>query len=385
MTFAPNRLQFGGMSIGVWVGALLCASAEDAPAPPDEAPVAGPARFALAAAGLGSFAVGTVWFFGGGQLLGAGDPAAVMMGAGFVGMAGAAIGGTTRALSQSESPFDGRVSDPLVSVGLGAGGTATFGESAPSGLNARVGPQLQLGNHLRLSPSAAVGTDLGRTVDVETRPQGGIDPVLAQRQQGLDVATELRWFPGDGADRVTGWNRIDLVAGTVAQVRWERYEYLQIGGERGIRRILFAPLTLGARWNLSERQRFEAVVGPRIDVVAWSDGAGGGFTAAPGYFGPLYFVTRYDIHVPHGDLLGAQARSRLRLGYTSSHFDGLGVDVGSVIGYAGALSVDWALEWRPYRAGGPGGWAWWTDLGVTLAEGGGAALTVGMVPRGRRP
>ena len=298
------------------------------------------------------------------------------MGAGFLGALGAGLGGGVRAVTGPEEAFDGRVTVPIVSASFGSWGTATVGERRPSAAAVAVQPRFELGPRLRLSPVVVVRSDLGRAVDVDVRPQGGTDPILAVGRRGVDLEAELRWFPGDGTSRTTGGNWIDLFARTFANVRWERIDYLQAGGQRGMRRIQAVPIALGARLNLSERQRFELATGPRIDSLAWSDGQGGGYEAAQPFAGPLHMVVRYDIHLPHGDLLRAAARSRFRIGYHSSLFDGQGIDVAAVIGYIGPLTLDWDLELTPneHRC------ALWAGARFTVAENGGGVLTIGVVP-----
>ncbi|MEZ4240492.1 MAG: hypothetical protein R3F59_30925 [Myxococcota bacterium] len=370
-----------------WIAGSSWAGADPAPAGPTRPaaepaaeprePHAGTARAALALAGVASVAAGTAWFFEGGTWLGAGDPAAVWMGAGLLGATGAALGAGARALSHGEGDVGERVSVPLVSANLSSWGTTTAGETAPPSGAVALEPRVWLGRRVRLSPRLAVDAQLGREVAVDARPQGGIDPVLATSRVGLDLGVLARGYPGDRSDRVSGWNRIEAVAGPLVAARFERRDYLQLDEQRGLRRLMVVPLALGARWNLSERQRFEALVGPRIDAIAWSAGDGSGYTGAPAYLGPLYATVRYDVQVPlHAPILGASARSRLAVAYTNSHFDGLGLDFAAVIGYVGAMSLAYDLELQPPERP----WALWLGAEAVWADGGRASLTVGFVP-----
>ena len=346
--------------------------------PPE--PGAGAARAALALAGTGAAALGALWFFEGG-VPGAGDPGIALMGAGFTGLVGATAGAAIRASADGEGAFADRVSAPLISAGLSTWGSPFLGESDPATGTLALQPRIWLSDHLRLSPATSIQGLLGRRLQVETRPQGGLDPILATSGWGLDAAWELRWYPGDGTDRTTGLNQLELITGPAVSLRLEHLDYLQVGGRRALRRGQLVPLTLGARWNLSERQRYELVLGHRLDLLAWSDGVGGPWSSelAPG---PLFLIARYDVQLPHpGPILGLDGRSRLRLSYTTSRFDGVGIDIGPVIGYLGPLTLSWDAELQP-----PGAQlALWLGLSATVAEDSTLALTLGLVPRRRGP
>lgn len=349
-------------------------------APPTPPPRGGPARLALALAGTGAAAVGTLWFFEGG-IPGAGDPGLALMGAGLMGLVGAGTGAVIHTQSDSEGAFADRVSAPLISAGLSTWGTSVLDETDPATTTLQLQPRIWLSDHLRLSPATGLSGQLGRALQLETSPQGGLDPILSTTRWGLDAAWELRWYPGDRSDRTTGLNQLELITGPIASLRLEHLDHPQTGDQRALRRGQLVPLTLGARWNLSERQRYEVVVGHRLDTLSWSDGAGGPWASSimPG---PLYLLARYDVQIPHpGPIAGLDGRSRLRLSYTTSRFDGAGIDVGPVIGYIGPLSVAWDTELQPSRSH----LALWLGLAATVAEDSTAMLTLGLLPRRREP
>lgn len=355
----------------------LAADPSETTAPPGDPRGGGTDRIVLALASVGGLAAGAVWFFEGGTYLGAGDPAALLMGASFVGLTGASVGSLTRLSAGSDAAFDDRVAGSWVSLEGTSFGTTTEGERRPASSALRLSPQIHLGEKLRLTPSLRSSLQVGPHVDVDPRPQGDLEPALRSRSDSLDLSLELRAFPGPGIDRRTGLDRIDFIARPLLQMRFERIESLPGGDVRRLRRTALVPLTLGARYNVSERQRFEVVAGPQLDGIAWSGERGEGFDSAPMYWGAPFMAVHYDIHVPYlWGPLEERARSRLRIAYTSSQFAGLGIDTSAVIGYIGPLTLQYDTEWRSKS----GGAALLTGLSATLAEGGSAALTIGFVP-----
>ncbi|MBX2797013.1 MAG: hypothetical protein KTR31_05080 [Myxococcales bacterium] len=349
----------------------LCTAHADEPS---ARPGGGPERAILAVAGTAAAAAGAVWFFDGG-IPGAGDPGVALMGAGLLGVAGAALGSGARGLSIHEEEVGPRVSAPWVAASLGSWGTPTFGETAPAVPILSTQPRIWFTDRLRFTPATAVRVQLGPRVSAEATGEGDVQPVLSQTQWGVDAAWELRGYPGDPSERLLGAGRVELVGQVQANLRFERLDFVAAGGGRRLRRGQIVPLAVGARWNLSERQRYEVIAGPRLDWLSWAE-PDGAFTGAwlPA---PLLVVARYDVQVPHPGLLaGLDGRSRLRLTYETSRFDGAGIDVGAVIGYLGPVHLTW--ETHLHRPGARVGA--WLGLQATVAQDSAVMLTLGVAP-----
>jgi hypothetical protein len=341
-------------------GLLMVSSAAiGEPGPP------GKSRVALAAAGTGGVAAGTVWFFALGDSLGAGDPASVLMATGAVGVLGAAVGAV--ATTGNETGFDDRAAVPPIAVSLGTGGTPYFGEEIPYPATVTLQPRFWIANRARITLGGAAHVDLGNRIDRDWRPQVTSTPALTSRSTGLDLDSELRLYLANDIP-------IDLAIRPVIHHRRDRYTY-QSGGNRTVLRTQVVPAALGVRWHLSGRQRFETFLGPRWDALAWSTPTG--TKAAALQPGPVFLDTRYTLDAPHHrPVFGLNATSRASLGYVHSNFDGSGLNVAAVVGFMGPFYAEYDLRLRRRLD------RWGLQLGVdaTVGEGGGLALSIGGLP-----
>ncbi len=340
------------------------------------APTGGPGRVALVVGGVASAVAGAAWFLEFGDRLGSGDHAAMLLGGGAIAAGGALAGALAVATVDGDGAnIDDRAFAPSVAVTLGSGGTSTLGESAPIPGSVALTPRLQLSDRLRLTPRAVGHLDLGSTVHVDPRPQLDAPPGLTTRSSGIDLEIELRGTLGPDAARPT----FDWILRPGWSNRWESRIYAD-DSERDLRRARVLPATVGGRWHLSGRQRFEMLVGPALTNVGWSEG--GGRDATPVILGRTYFEATYQVGFDHaGPVLGHHATSRLRGRYVHSTYDGVGYNVGAVIGYFGPFEVAYDVRLRRR----PSAWALQGGLGMAIGDGGGVAATVGLVPPVRTP
>ncbi|MCB9674574.1 MAG: hypothetical protein H6737_05615 [Alphaproteobacteria bacterium] len=348
---------------------LLLSLSAGAVEPPKDPERPGLQRVVLGVAGTGAMAAATVWFFYAGDSLGAGDPASLLAGAGFIATAGAMLGASHTVVAPDEADLDGEASTPVVRMGLGYGGAPWAREKTAHGLWVDVRPRVNLGR-LRLTPGLTVRQQLGARVDVDWRDQPGTtyDPALTETNRGFDADVEAR---------VRVIEHVDGIATPMLSMRFERFAYAD-GSVRTLRRSMIVPLAVGFRWRISGRQYFESIAGPRWDQLAWGGDQGSG--AAPAFYSPLFLSARYRIQVAHPDLRGGLLRSRFGIAYTHSNFDGEGVNVGAVIGFMGPFRFDWDTRWTPPR--GP---ALQVGVDYSFGVGGGFGLEVGVAPRGSRP
>ncbi|MEZ4318830.1 MAG: hypothetical protein R3F61_15050 [Myxococcota bacterium] len=344
----------------------LTASAADPPADPERP---GQQRLALGLAGTGAMAVGVVWFFYAGDSLGAGDPAALISGAGLIATGGALLGAAATRIDRDEADLEGEASTPVFRTGLSYGGAPWAREKTAHGLWVDVRPRIPVGR-LRITPGLTLRQQLGNRVDVDWRPQpdAGFAPSLTEGERGIDVDVELRARVIDD---------VDVIGTPLLSTRWEHFQYAD-GSERRLQRTMVVPLGVGFRWRISGRQYFESVAGPRWDHLSWSGDQGSG--AAPAYFSALYLISRYRIQFAHPDLRGGTLRSRLGVSYLHSNFDGQGYNIGASIGFMGPLQADWDIRWTPPR--GP---AIQAGLDLVVGDGGGIGFDLGIAPRGSRP
>ncbi len=308
--------------------------------------------------GLGSAAamgLGSWWMLSLGESLGSGDPAAVLFGAGAVGLLGASTGAAVTLFDPSTDGLADPANTARAFLGIAPDATAYVDEQAPWAAYGGLAPRVQLGRW-RLTPMARTGLDIGATREVDPISGG----TSSLREWQLGVAFEVRGAVGDPEQPV-----LDLVWRPSLELRVDDVTYVD-GTEATFRRRLGAPLTVGTRWYLTQRQRLEVVAGPRFDEIRWVDGAGWSR-------GPLYLEAFYSIDLAHA---GAITGSRLQLGYVHSKLDGAGLDLAAVNGIFGPALVRYDVRWRPR----PTAWALQGGLRLVLADGGGAAVEVGVVP-----
>lgn len=348
---------------------LLLALTASAAEPPLDPERPGRQRVVLGLSGVGGMAATAAWFFIAGDSLGAGDPASLIGGAGFIAAAGAVVGAATAHIAPDEADLEGEASTPVVRMGLGLPGAAWAREKNASTAFIDIRPRLNV-SRLRITPGLMVTQQLGRARDVDWRdqPSGAFETSLERRSRGIDLDIEFRTRVVDD---------LDLIGTPLLMTRWEGFEYAD-GSERSLRRSMVVPLAAGFRWRISGRQYFESIAGPRWDQLAWGGDAGEG--SAPAFYSQLFLVARYRIQLAHPDVLGGLVRSRVGLTYTHSNFDGQGYNIGAVIGFMGPWGFDYDVRWTPPR--GPaiqGGFNW------VVGDHGGIGFDVGLAPRGSRP
>lgn len=318
-------------------------------------------RRRLRRAGLAGMAVGGLWYLAIGDTLGAGDPASLIAGAGLVATTGALAGGAVAVLDPREPPMDWEASGPPLQLNWGLDGSNTYGERNPGGLGLEMAPRFVVADHMTLIAGMEFRSLLGSELQVDSRPQGDFDTALERWSWGLDVTPELRWYH----------EGFDLRLRPMVLTRQEATTYAD-GSGRQIRRQAIMPVTLGARFYLSGRQRFAVYVGPRWDRLTWTEG--GEWADGDLRLGPLYGEAFYTLNLPHSELPGGlQGASRLRIGYEHSNFDGQGFDFGASIGFFGPVTLRYDMQLRRPN------WKSGVQVGVqgTLNQGGGVALTLG--------
>ena len=305
-----------------------------------------------AAAGLG-----TGWFLGLGDQLGAGDPASLMIGGGIVTVAGASLGALL-SLVHPKRALQGPLQKPDVAVIIGYGGPGAAGGTAPLTLQVAAAPRLDY-RQISVRVSGAISTQLGNAHDDD--PVTG-DVALSRHRWGVDVDPQLavRVF------RVP----LEFTWQPTLRVRSEHYGYATTDASRLVR-VIGLPLTVGVGWWVTARDRLVIQLGPQWNTLFLNG------KKVSTYLGPLFGEVAYEIHLPR---LGPLAASRVRLSYLHDKTDGVGVNVGAVVGFAGPFVVRYDVRLDHPR--GPLA----LQLGViaTVGDGGGLALSVGFArPRGR--
>ena len=350
-----------------------------------------PARLTLGLAGLVGAALGGGALLIVGDRLRAGDPGAMMMAMGTVAMGGVAIGALAALGSGDAAGNPDRIRPSTVGLDGSFDGTNTLGESRPGTLGASVAPTWYFpdgGGRLRIL--ARGGGRLGPRVDVDPREtMGGSFPeALVERSwyvdAGADLAVGLPYPAGRGRARLGPWN---LRWRPTAHIRRERIESIDDVPGREYERVMLLPLTVGAQWQLSPRQRFTFYAGPRFDFLAYRLEDEKKFHRGPGQRGAIYGEAWYDIDFP--DLLSPKAAVRfdlqgqLSFGYVHSRFDGRGVNLGGAVGFLGPANAAWRMKLR--RRGSPV--AAQLSLGAWVGNGVGtfAQLGVALPDLGRDP
>ncbi|MCB9755502.1 MAG: hypothetical protein H6713_36685 [Myxococcales bacterium] len=354
-----------------------------------------PARLLLALTGVVLSGAGTAIFLTLGDSVGAGDPGGVMVGAGFTALTGAAIG-SIFALVDHDLPTDfDRVRPAPLELGYGFGPRPAVGERRPGTLRMRFAPTYWITPGARVRLLGHVGGLAGEAVDVDPRPQAA-EPsgefATAQRERRLDVGVALDTavalpYPVLPATRSAFLGRAELRWKPEAQIRRHTYNH-GAANEELQERVMFLPLTVGARWSVSSRQRLTVYAGPRFDFSAHRRADGPMRRGAPS-IGPFYGEAWYEVDVPLATRAGrTRVNSQLALGYVHSRFDGRGINVDAVIGFMGPVHLRWVTRVRP-----PGArFAAQAGAGLILGDGATVTLSVGVVmpdagaaPARRRP
>jgi hypothetical protein len=308
------------------------------------------------------------------------DPAALLIGAGGIGVV-AAASGALAALTTGDAPADpDRVRVATTALELSPAGGVVLDERHPPVMLFRFAPTWYFpdgGGRLRLF--GHVGGLLGQDVEVDPRPQhstpiegqeGTFPFGLGERRLnigvGLDMAVLLP-YPVLSASRFLG--PAELRYKPEVQITRHVFEYPD-GQTRIVERVMLLPLTAGIRWHVSPRQRFTLYVGPRFDFVSYSE-PGGGLARGAAQLGPFYGEAWYDIDVPITLLVrGArpskvQINGQVTMGYVHSRFDGRGFNISGAIGFMGPIQVAWAMRFRPTGAR----WALQGTVGTWIGNG----------------
>lgn len=321
----------------------------------------GPARLLLLSLGVlaGGAAAGILFAIGDRHAVG--DPATLLVGTGAVAGAGAIVGMLVSLRSRGAALPD-RVRPSTADLAWTWAQPANLGEREPQGLALRWAPTYRFSPGARVRLIGHFGGWPGSRRQVDPRPQVA-DPTLAgdgtapvtfrQRRMsagiGLDLAVAL---PYPAAPRSAFLGQAELRWKPMFEIRRESTR-LADGSERVLERTMLLPITAGARWYVSPRQRFTFYVGPRFDLVAYSASAGDDLSRGRPFIAPLYGEAWYDIDVP---LVPRRARHRsavdangmITLGYVHSRFDGLGLNFGPVIGFLGPVHAGFMARVRPH-------------------------------------
>lgn len=323
----------------------------------------------LRRAGGSGAGLAAIWWLTLGDTWNSGDVSTILGGVGLVALTGAALGGSFAGIYTDESALDWEASSPTLSLTPGLGGTATVGEEAPYAMTLSASPRIRLSDGSSLVLAGEFFGDLGWSRELDPRPQGDFETALQEQTRGFDLAPELRAQLSP---------TLQLRIRAQAQVRFDSYLY---GGDEAsgqtLRRTALAPMA-GVSWDVSGRQRFWCVVGPRFDQLAWQADGDSGWEGTSILLAPPVGQAAYEVHLPAADWIpGAwEFRRRVRVRYTHSRFDGDGFNRDAMIGFFGPLDLRYDV-----RAKKPGmRWALQGALTATLSDHGGIGLTLGVVP-----
>lgn len=368
-------------------GRVACPSLRPCCVPGQEVCVdPGLSRALLAGAGTLGVAAGGTTFMVTGDSLSAGDPQGALMGVGFVGLSGAALGAVAEALTPGPpTPVDDRPSRPWVRLAWSPGGSSVQGQTVPQGLGLRLDPSLDLGHGLELQPHLGGSLDLGEHTYVDPGVPGvqsseTFPVVLRTFSRQLSAAAELSWALPSPLLR-----RHPLYAGALElryRPTWElRRRTLHPGEDRQqvVEHMAAYPLNLGLRWHLSPRQRYTVYLGPRVDWVGYTEPGGDDLLRGSATVGSFYGEAWWQLDLPLGTTRGGtRATGRLNLGYIHSNLDGQRLDASAVVGYFGPVELSFDLRLR--RQGGS---AIQLTSGYRVATGGGAFVELGWIPARR--
>lgn len=322
-----------------------------------------PARALLLSVGAVSGAIAAGLMFGLGDRLTQSDPAVLLAGLGGLAGVGAVTGALAGRVGLDGATLPDRLRPSTASLAYDYRGPLVLDESRPHTMSLRVAPNLFLPeDHGRLRLFGHVGGWLNPKREVDPRPQftevppgqeGTAPSVQRQRNLSIGVGFDLAVnLPYPVLSRSARLGAAELRFRPEVQVRRERYDPGTADSVL-VERTMLLPLTVGARWHLSPRQRFTAYFGPRFDYLAFSDPGSNALRRGGAQIGPLYAEAWYDIDVPltparrDGRTRSIIATGQLSLGYIHSRFDGQGFNLGPVIGFMGPLHVGWQTRLRP--------------------------------------
>ncbi len=361
---------------------------------PDEAPCVrpGPARVLLLSLGALAGATAATVLFGLGDRLAKTDAGTWLVGTGAIAGGGAILGMLAgRALRDGPTLGD-RVRRETIGLELRGQTNPVLDERRPPLMALRFGPSIWLdGGRARIRLLGDVGGWLGALKQVDPRPQQDLGSAgasgtravtMQQRRFALGLAIEMSVaMPYPVLRRSAYLGRAELRFKPEIQYRRE-WVTLGDNGTRIVERSMLLPFTVGARWHVSPRQRFTFYVGPRFDLVSYSDPRGKQLSRGRPVVGPLYAEAWYDIDVGFGERPRRDHKPRrahvtglVSVGYVHARFDGRGINVGPVIGFLGPVHVQWTTRVRPRGANT----AFQGGAGVIIGNGLGITANVGAV------
>lgn len=345
----------------------------------------GPARALLLSLGAiaGAGAAGILFALG--DRLANGDPATLLVGGGAVAGAGALLGILTGRLLGDGPAMADRVRRETVGLGLVGGGTRVLGERDPPTASLRFAPTWWFDERSRVRLVGELSGLVGAQRDVDPRPQVA-DPAVGGAGSRPGALSRRRLGFALGLDLAVGMPYPVLRRSArlgPAELRWRpevqyRRDWIGLGdaGVRIVEHTMLLPLLVGARWHLSPRQRFTFYVGPRFDVVSYSDLDGRRLSRGRPNVGPLYGEAWYDLDIPLTEHPRRDGRPRraattgmFSLGYVHSRFGGRGFNFGPVIGFLGPVHAEWTMRVRPRGA------KLAAQLGAGVIVGNGLAVT----------
>ena len=324
-----------------------------------------------------------------------------MMGMGGVAIGGAALGAISGLRNGDRPAPSDRVRPNTIGLDYSLGGEPVLGERTPGAANLRIAPTYYFPNgDGRLRLLGTVGSMLGPRTDVDPRSEelDSFQTGLSERSWSMDWALDLAValpYPALPKARTQALSGLphrgylgawELRYKPALQMRRERYQPNGEVEEREIERLMFLPLTVGARSHLSPRQRFTFYAGPRIDFVSYAVG-GGPLERGPASVGSFYGEAWWDMDFPH--LLRGEVATRYTLrgqfsaGYVHTRFDGQGANLGTAIGFMGPYNFAWRM--RLHRITRPEAWQFGVGAWVGNGLGGMLELGVSLPDLGARP
>ncbi|HWB77083.1 MAG TPA: hypothetical protein VG755_19075, partial [Nannocystaceae bacterium] len=224
----------------------------------------GPARVLLLSLGAIAGATAAAILFALGDKNTKGDFGTVLVGTGAVAGGGALLGMLAGRAMKDGPRLGDRIRRETLGLELRGQTNSVVDERHPPLMALRFGPSLWLdGGRSRIRLLGDVGGWLGSMKQTDPRPQNDLDassgttrPVsLQQRRFALNLAVELSTaVPYPVAKRSAFLGRMELRWKPEVQYRREWVTYGD-SGTRIAERSMILPLTVGARWHLSQRQR----------------------------------------------------------------------------------------------------------------------------------
>ncbi|MCR9159645.1 MAG: hypothetical protein ACE37F_04800 [Nannocystaceae bacterium] len=360
----------------------------------------GAARLTLFGVGVLAGGTAATMLFALGDRNNVGDPATFLVGGGAIAGAGALLGALIGRLGGDGPGDPDRIRPSTMGIDYRVAQPGALDETHPHQMRMTFAPNYFFpGDGGRLRIFGHVGGTLWQERQVDPRPQFQ-QPIEGQLGTAPVALRERRLSIGVGADLAVNlpypvFERSSFLG--AAELRYKpefqiRRETLDAGlpSQRIVERSMLLPLTVGARWRLSQRQRFTVYFGPRFDVVSYAEPGEDSLQRGSAEIGPLYGEAWYDVDFPmtqgarrDGAQRRATVNSQLSVGYVHSRFDGRGVNFGPVIGFLGPTHLRWTTRVRPK--------AWPVALqagaGLVIGNGISGALNVGVVlpDLGERP